>query len=96
MDARYEFDEIPIDLAGKPCGMFHGEYTLDEGRVDRIWVYSDTGWGASAKRELVALHDLSHPFARDLYTMLRDNILGHNRDYPPRRVTNHGGLTCTP
>jgi hypothetical protein len=83
---RYEFDEIPIDIAGKPCGMFCGEYTLDGKTVDKVWVYSDTGWGPSARRDLIALHDLADPFSVALYRMLCVNIRSESSETTPRPV----------
>lgn len=84
---RYEFDEVPIDIAGKPVGMFFGEYTLDEGKVDGVWLYSDTGFGPTAKRELIALHEQTDAFSQYLCIMLRRNIVSESRDYPPRPAT---------
>lgn len=83
---RYEFDEIPIDIAGKPCGMFHGEYTLDGRHVDEIWIASDTGWGPAAKRELIPLHTLTDPFSLAIYAMLQSNIRSEDSDVTPRPV----------
>jgi hypothetical protein len=85
---RYEFEEIPITLGGKPCGLFYGEYTMDGKAVDEIWVYSDTGYGPTAKRELIALHDMQDAFSQYLYCMLRDNIRSESTDITPRPVTH--------
>ena len=83
---RYEFDDIPLDIAGKPAGRFYGEYTLDGRHVDEIWLASETGWGPNAQVELIPLHTLADPFSRAIYGMLKTNIRSEDSDVAPRPV----------